>query len=326
METVENLEQLEILQPDDRTGNHLPQPQGITIPDYFEKLRNVKIFKTYCPQFRMSMLRLPLQLESRRTWMESVFLYGVCQAIVESNRQHLRSQPFYDINNLAVGEVMPLTFSGFKTPALMAVEADCYTLQLPTGIASFINYLNSRPPLQELDITCHYYDPADSSLLSGLIRAVARHGRSLKKLKLWARLGNLSDWNFLRESSLQELHLQDGRAEVVEENEWIRQVMTNLPKSIKKLYLRGAMLKREQQELRPLTEPLKMEYFARLDPQLMTQLEIFNAGQLVNNEVAEFTCKNLKMLRTLNLSNVQADDQGFQAIAELKGKYSQFCT
>ena len=53
----------------------------------------------------------------------------------------------------------------------------------------------------------------------------------------------------------------------------------------------------------------------------MTQLSIFNAGRLVDNQVADFICKNFKMLRKLNLSHAQTDDEEFGEIAGLKGRF-----
>ena len=310
-ETLENLEQLEILQPECRTANQSMEHKEhtIRIPEIFSRLRNIKAYKNYCADFCM---------------MEAVFLYVMWEAIVPSNRRHLRSHAFYSISNVftnilpQVEELFPSLSFNFETPALKALQVDCCNLQLPSRIASFISYLDSRLPLEELDITCHYNDPEDNSLLSILLLSVARHGGSLKKLRLWTWLENLSDWIFLRQSSLQDLRLVDRRMEA-EENEWIRQVMANLPKSIEKLYLRGALLKREQKEQKPLTEPLKIECFARLDPQLLTQLSILNAGGLVDNQVADFICKAFKMLRKLHLSDAETDDEGFTEIAGLKG-------
>ena len=321
-ETLEALEQLEILLPDYHTMDQLPEHEGNKriIPEFFEKLRNVKVYKSYCPQFSMnSLMSIPTELRSGRAWIEALFLFGLAEAVVQNNRQHLRSHAFYDVSVVTVGAIRPWASSRFETPALLAVEADCHTLQLPIQIASFTNYLNSRPKLEQLDITCHYDDPEDNSLLSGLIHAVARHGRTLKNLKLWMKLGNIRDWILLRESSsLVDLRLEDCRMEE-KENEWIRQVMANVPKSIEKIYLRGALLQWGRKKRKPPTEPLKTEYFTRLDPQLLTQLSIFNAGALVDNQVADFICKNFKLLRKLNLTYAQTNDEGFREIAGLKG-------
>ena len=82
--------------------------------------------------------------------------------------------------------------------------------------------------------------------------------------------------------------------------------------------LHTALLQWGQKKQTSLTEPLKMEYFTRLDPQLLTQLSIFNAGALVDNQVADVICKNFKLLRKLNLTYAQTDDKGFREIAGLK--------
>ena len=95
--------------------------------------------------------------------------------------------------------------------------------------------------------------------------------------------------------------------------------MTNVPKTIEKLYLRGALHEQKQKKPQPLTKPLKLKYFTRLDHTLMTQLSIFNAGALVDNQVAKFICENFKMLRKFNLSEARTDDEGFSEIAGLKG-------
>ena len=325
METLEKLEELEILQPDFPAVNQLPEPeeQRRMIPDFYEKLTNVKVYKTYSSQFRiMNLASFPVQFESRRPWLEPFFLFASSDTIVSRNRCHLRSHSFYNVSTTSVDEMVASGFRDFQTPALKALKADWSNLDGPHGIVSFIKYLNFRPLLEQLDITCYYNGPEDSLLLSALICSVARHRSKLKKLKLETRLGNLSDWSFLGQSGLQDLHLEDCRKEEVE-NEWIRQVMCNLPESIKKLYLNGALLQREQMQPIYQMQPLKRQDLVRLDPDLLTHLSIFNAGGLVDNKVAKFICNNFKLLRKLNLSHAQTDDEGFRNIAGLKGRFLQ---
>ena len=67
-----------------------------------------------------------------------------------------------------------------------------------------------------------------------------------------------------------------------------------------------------------------MNNFCRLDPQLLTQLSILNAGGLVDNQVAKFICKTFTMLRKLKLSDTETDDEGFGEIAGVTGKFSKF--
>ena len=325
-ETLENLEKLEILKPDYRRralrGQEDTREQDWRmIEEFCDKLKKVKMYKSYCAHFRLSLSPLAnAELGSKRTWVDAVFLHDLCDTVVRKNRHHLESHPFYDAINLSLPGSIYVTDFNFETPALIAVEADDYQLEPFESVLNLSYYLKRRPRIEQLDISCPFYDPMHNIVLSELMSAVAHHKMSLKKLKFWIRLEALSDWVFLRESSLQDLRLEDNRCENVEENGWIRQVMSNLPNSVEKLYLRGALLKRGEEEQQSLTEPLKIECFARLDPQLVTQLSIFNAGGLVDNQVAQFICKNFKLLRKFNLSHAHTNDEGFGEIGGLKGR------
>ena len=108
-------------------------------------------------------------------------------------------------------------------------------------------------------------------MLSHLIISVAYHGSSLKKLNLQISIENLTDWVFLRDSNIRDLRLVDYRTDA-KENEWIRLVMTNLPNSTEKLYLKGALCERVQKRQKVWTQPFNIKYLARLDPHLVTQL------------------------------------------------------
>ena len=96
-------------------------------------------------------------------------------------------------------------------------------------------------------------------MLSQLIDSVACHGSSLKKLKLQLSIGNLTDWVFLRDSNIRDLRLVDYRTDA-KENEWIRLVMTNLPNSIEKLYLRGDLCEWVQKRQKVWTQPFNIKY------------------------------------------------------------------
>ena len=195
--------------------------------------------------------------------MEAAFLYTLCDTVVRKNRPHLQSHPFYDGINISLSHpgFMYATDFSVETPALTTLEADgCQLARWYESIGNFSNYLKGRPQMKQLDISCSFSDPMNNAVPSDLISSVAHHKSSLKKLKFWIKLENLSDWAFLRESSLQDLRLEDYKFENVEQNEWIRQVMSNLPNSIEKLYLRGASLKGGQKKMQKFpTEPLKIE-------------------------------------------------------------------
>ena len=106
LETLENLEQLEILQPDDRNMIALPprcecsgEPLRQTVPDFCDKLKNVKGYKKYFTEFRVepqSLVSFP-EMRLRRRWMEAVFLYSLCDSVVKNNCElvnifsHIRS-------------------------------------------------------------------------------------------------------------------------------------------------------------------------------------------------------------------------------------------
>ena len=264
--------------------------------------------------------KFPQGMGFQRALTEIVFLCNLFENVVKNNGPHLQSFSFYDINMITFDCMVISSDFNHETPSLMSLEVDSFNLEMRAGVVGFISCLKSRPSLERLDVSCPFYDSENSTVLSDLISSVARHGRSVKKLKLRIHLENLTDWNFLRDSNLQDLQLVDYR-KGDEENEWVRQVMSNVPKSIEKLYLRGALRKRGPNYKPAVIEPLKMEYFARLNPQVVTELSIFNAGGLVNNHVAQFVCKTFKMLRKLNLSDCQTDDEGFHEIGGLKGRF-----
>ena len=323
IDTLQNLQELEFLQPDPNRSplwdDEDTREHDDRVTDDFvcADLKRIKSYRSYFPRFRIN----PLQPGDRRTWYEARFLslFSSLMALSKMGDQ-LESHSFYDLSHPSLGLQIKAADFMYETPALTAVDADANQLEQSGNVLNFITYLDHRPLLEQIDISCHYYDPEDGSVLSRLIPSIARHGRSLKKLKMLIKLESLSDWIFLRESSLRELHLED-YGTTAGANEWIRQVMNNLPKTMEKLYLKGAMLQRGQKKKHnSVTEPLKKELFARLDPQLVTQLSIFNAGGLVDNEVADLICKNFWMLRKFNISEAQTDDEGFREIGGLKGK------
>ena len=310
-ETLKNVQHLEILK---AKFSQRPCPgmddereeDEKNIEDFCDNLRSLKTYRCYFTRFGINP-----ELETVKTWMEAMFLLCLSDRIYLKNHRRIESHSFFDGSHMPLLHAPGAILMG-KTPALKALDADSHQLVLGENVVNLINYLNSRPFLEQLDISCE-------SVMPGLIESIARHGRSLKKLKLLTTLGNLSDWIFLRESSMRELRLEDTRT-TAEENEWIRLVMSNLPKSIEKFYLRGAVLKRGQKKKQiSVTKPLKKDNFTRLDPQLVTQLSIFKAAGVVDNEVADLICKNFKLLRKLNLSEAETDDEGFTEIAGLKG-------
>ena len=324
METLEKLEHLEILQPDCKNGRPFPsceyrKNKRKAIPDFCERLGNVKIYRSYFMHAAAD--NIFQHMVFTKALVESIFLFSLHENIMKNNCQHLQSYPFHGIRAMTAYGLGFSSTIQYDTPVLLALEVDSSNLATYNDISAFVSCLNSRPALEQLDIPCPFYDPENTTVLSNLISSVTRHGVNLKKLKLELRLENVSDWNFLSQSNLRDLRLVDCRMDE-EKNEWILQVMSNVPKSIEKLYLRGALRMREYQKMQSVTEPLKTEYFARLDPQLVTQLSIFNAGVLVENQVAHFICKNFRMLRKLNLSDTQTDDKGFSEIAGLKGRFS----
>ena len=184
-DTLENLEQLEILQPDYR-DSILPlsdfdykEDERKTLPEFCGNLKNVKVYKSYFVEFAAEM-------GCRGPWTDAVFLQMLCETIVKSNCQHLQSCPFYDVIHVSVSRfaLQPISEWNYDTPALIALQAKHFKLETPTGVADFISCLNSRPPLEQLDICCSTYLPTDNMVYSDLVTSVAHHRMSLKRLRL----------------------------------------------------------------------------------------------------------------------------------------------
>ena len=236
METLENLEQLEILQPDNR--NRIPVVpcyEFITdagwkmMPDFWGKPKNLKVYKSYFMRPPLVPSSYPPGIGFRRAWTNAIFLGHLHEDVVANNGQHLQSYAFCDVRGISDGGSMFDPDVNYDTPVLVALEADSCSLENLSSVADFIRCLNSRPPLEQLDISCPFYDPENNTALSDLMDAIARHVNSLKKLKLKMRIENLTDWKLLRDLNLQDLRLVDDRTDEGQ-NEWIRQVMSNVPK------------------------------------------------------------------------------------------------
>ena len=322
METLEKLEHLEILQSDCKHSRPFPSCEyrkimRKAIPDFCQRLRNVKVYRSYLTPADSGRSMFENLTFGSGSLVEAIFLYSLHENIMKNNWQHLQSYPFRETNrSMGANGIIFWSDIIYDTPALITLAVDRSNLAEVTHIFQFISCLNSRPRLEQLEISCAFYNPENNTVLLNLISSVARHGDNLKKLKLQLGLENVSDWKFLSLSNLRDLRMVDCRMGE-QKNEWIRQVMANVPKSIEKLYLRGALLRTVPKK--SVVGPLKTEYFARLDPQLVTQLSIFSAGGLVDNQVAQFICQNFKMLRKLNLSDTQTDDKGFSEIGGLRG-------
>ena len=187
--------------------------------------------------------------------------------------------------------------------------------------------MTSRPPLVQLEVIYPTDNAANVLLWRTFVKALAKHVPTLKKLTLKTIFFQGFDWSPMRYSKLTDLRLEDMRHVIVndddeleefpENNDWIRQLIRNLPETVRRIYLKGAAGMKA-------TNKLKFQDFSQFDPKLVDQLTIFNSGGSVTNEVVLFICSNFKMLRKLNLSNCRTDDRGFGGIFELKGRLEQY--
>ena len=348
--TLKNLKQLEILEPNYNwfhfnrpsfSDANATQKENRIVKEFCDELTHVETYKSYFvevnggkpydnqandPQVYQNVLQNMSEIQT---------LQHICDRVISNNRQHLQSHPFCDIFQVISEEELLLlgwdqqeSYYGYhETPALKYLQANA-TSQLrvragnfPGGTNwKFLDYFKSRPPLVQIEISYPTSDPATAFQWPQVIQALWKHAGSLKILKIQADLLQNVDWKLLRHSNLTDVRLEDMRGarrlgpKSVEKNHngWIHQVLLNLPETVRRIYLKGAEGLKVKTKLKPSD-------FVQLDPTLVEQLTIFNAGDAFTNELAGFLCKNFKMLRKLNLSDTKTDDSGFRGISQLKG-------
>ena len=187
----------------------------------------------------------------------------------------------------------------------------------------FLHYLVSRPPLDHVQMSHPVGSPFSITVGQTTIMAIGRKDRNLKTLKIQSDslqdLLQKCDWSPIRNSTLVEVPFEDLREPKGQDPEadhitdWILEVITNLPISIRRIHLKGAGgLK--------TTRKLRISDFSQCISNILDELSILNAGGSLTNDVTQFLCLNFKMLRQFNLSDGETDDQGFVGISELKGE------
>ena len=264
-------------------------------------------------------------------------MWHVCKLVVKNNRKHIESHPFYDVYQsqpeaLLNADVDAFRSEYFPTPALKSLQADAS--QVGTSIYNianmywpFLMYLVSRRTLDQIEISYPVDNPVSVILGAAVIIALCKVHQSLKTLKMRSDFLQIvqetCDWSPIRHSNLVELRLEDlrepkeGQEPGLDHSDWIPDVISSLPQSIRRIYLKGARGLKAKRKL-------KIQDFSQCNPNLVEELSILNAGGSLTNEVTQFICKNFNMLRKFNLSDCKTDDQGFLGISELKGQLEIF--
>ena len=338
LETLQNLEQLEILQPNYYMWGQFWGPwDDMTLmneyrmaEDFAELLYSVKVYKSYFTEKKT--IYAPEDLDRLcENNMELPFLHHLVEQVVINNQQCLESHSFYDIHQRVTDQELMLEpdphheHNYHETPALKCLQVDATQLTARMSHAfyknwPFLEYLNSRPPLEQLEISYPIYNKTTYFLRQHVEHAIDKHAGTLKTFKLQG--GDIFrdfDWSILPfQLNLTEARFEDMRQleklEEGENNDWIRHALMHLPKTVRRIYLKGA-------EGLKVNKKLRIQDFFRFDPNVVEQLTIFNSGGSLGNDVAGFICKNFKMLRKLNVSDTKTDDTGFSGISELKGEY-----
>ena len=336
-ETLKKLEELEILEPNYRwtdfcgpfsdSEDQVAEKEYQLVTEFGDALENVKIFKSYFAQIKTHWIS---GVGADDSFRQPNFLRHVCKIVVKNNRKHLESHPFYDGYELKPYSINLDAFhpEHFETPALKSLQADAS--QLGATLFNvvfhmnwpFLEYLTSRPPLSQVEISYPLGNPINILLWVDVIEALGKHARSLKTWKMQADLLQTCNWSPMRNLNLVELSLEDlrkpkGQNAGVNHNDWIPEVIMNLPGSIRRIYLKGAEGLKAKMKL-------KVQDFSQCDPNLVEELSIFNAGGCLTNDVTQFLCENFKMLRKFHLSDCKTDDQGFLGISEMKGEFEIF--
>ena len=128
-ETLENLQELEILEPADKRtpsrGDNDPRMQmHRATEDFCPKLKNLKKYRSYFPQFRTNPMPDYMDAGTFRNQNEAMFLYFVSGSIFHDNRLHLEFHSFSDMSNMILtGRAEEKEFT-YETPALVSLQVD----------------------------------------------------------------------------------------------------------------------------------------------------------------------------------------------------------